>query len=177
MKPIQESLMDSLSEFSRNATAQGKVGFQYNKYWKEQIVYLFANEGKKRLFQVYNHPNAEEWGPDQCWTEMQDGQMRNIPLVMMCEWRPAPHLYERFCTVMAARTSLRVIICDATFPEDEAGGARYWAEQVTAGLKAYALNFNLTEPTDSYLFCVWCRDKGNEGKGEWYFDMVESLAE
>ena len=167
MKPIQESIMESLSEFSNYAISQCKTGPQYNRYWKDHILYLFENEAKRRFFEVSNHGNGEAWGPDQCWIDMQNGIMRGVPLVMMCEWRSSPHIEERFCTVIVARCSLRVIVFDATFPQSPEGHSKRWAEEMIAGLKKAAEAFEFSEPDDSYLFAVWCRD---EGGGAWHFD-------
>ena len=63
---------------------------------------------------------------------------------------------------------LRVCILDATFPNKEPGYAEEWAQDKVAQLHYRALVFDKSEESDTYLFCVWCRDKG---EGKWHFEL------
>ena len=173
MREIAQVIKELLRSFTDNAVPHGKLGHRYNTYWTEEIIYALSNEGKERGFEVHSRINTcEDWVPDLCWLDIANGTIRSIPLIVMCEWRSSPHIEQRFYTLVGARPHLRVAILDATFPKSPAGHAKLWAQQKVSDLKSLASAFDNSQPTDTYLFCIWCRD---EDTNEWYFEFGPSV--
>ena len=172
MNQMVKIIQNCLLSFTNKANIEGKIGHHYNSYWKESIKYFLSNKGKEQGFEVHSRQeNGDDWVPDICWFELQDGVIKSLPLIVMCEWRPSPHIEQRFYSLIGARVHLRVAILDATFPNAPAGHAKSWAQQKVSELKHLVSAFDGSQPDDSYLFCVWCRD---EGGGEWHFDLPQS---
>lgn len=171
MDQMIDAIKRILKHFTDDAVAHGKLGLRYNQYWTEEIIYRLDNEGKRHGFEVFIRSGSEEWVPDLCWTETEGGFLKSIPLIVICEWRSSPVIERRFCTLLGARADLRVVLLDATFPESPAGYSKTWAKEKIPQLMEQVKQFDKTVPTDTYLFCIWCRDAG---ESDWYFDKVST---
>ena len=168
MLSIEDSIKKCLEDFTQEAVERKQIGLQYNKYWTDEILYSLANEGKQRGLEVFARKNFEEVRmPDLVWYNPKEGMLRSIPLFLMVEWRPSPFIEMRFEVLTNVKTHLRVCVLDSTFPQAAAGFAQEWAQNKIAELYDRALCFDMTEETDRYLFCVWCRD---QNPGEWLFE-------
>ena len=167
MEDIQQSITTWLSSISDNATEKDKIGSRYDTWWLEEIRYWLIRDGKMRNLEVVSRLHK---GLDICWIKKTNGIMERKPIALVCDWRSSPHLENRFDSLVWTRADLRVMVFDATYPKQERGASLTWAKERIDYLMNRARQFNQSEPSDEYLFCVWCRDKED---ASWHFQTAK----
>lgn len=117
--------------------------------WTKAVLLDLARLGHESGFHVCGHGRREygqgEWLYDLVWLQNEGDYIRDVPLVLECEWSEKfADILENFIKLLPPRAQRRVMIF-----QQKTG--RSVGETVKA-LIAHAQNFQLTQKGDRYLF-------------------------